>query len=249
MVRRLFRKARRWLASDYVAVEGARLPPARLRFCGPEFRDDRYFLASARREADRLAGVCGLQPSGRVLDVGCGPGRLAIGILDRLGAVAEYRGVDVHRPSIEWCRRNLGRDNPTFHFDHIDVANARYNPAGGEGACTVRLPGGQGAYDVVYLYSVFSHMLPADVRGYLREMRRVLAPGGTIFFTAFVERDVPPVTENPAGYVRAWAGPLHCIRYEQEFLGGMLREVGLEILEAVPGAETDGQSAIYARAE
>lgn len=247
LLNRAVRRARVWLARDYVSSEGGRLPPARLRFCGPEFQDDAYFLASARREADRLVSECGLGPSSRVLDVGCGPGRLAIGILDRLGSVADYIGLDVHLPSIRWCKRHLSRENPAFRFQHVDVRNARYNPGGSDHAVGIRFPSGDGEYDIVYLYSVFSHMLEDDVRGYLREIHRVLNPQGMLFFTAFVEEGVERVSENPPGYVQSWAGPLHCVRYERGFLESILVDGGFELVKFVPGKESDGQSAVYAR--
>ncbi|HEX8672550.1 MAG TPA: class I SAM-dependent methyltransferase [Longimicrobium sp.] len=247
MLKRALRRIRRWRAPDHVTCDGVRLPPPHLRFCGAEFQDDRYFLASARREARRLVDEAGLTSQGRVLDVGCGPGRLAIGLLDLPGGVAGYLGLDVHRPSIDWCTRNLGRAHPAFRFHHVDVRNDRYNPDGTQQAGAVRLPAESASHDVAYLYSVFSHMLPAGVKGYLHELHRVLAPGGTLFFTGFVETDVPEVSVNPPGYVRSWSGPLHCVRYERGYLERMLREAGFAMEKLAHGTETDRQSAIFAR--
>lgn len=247
MLKRALRRVRLWRAPDYVTREGVRLPPPHLRFCGPEFQDDGYFLASARREARRLVEEAGLTSRGRVLDVGCGPGRLAIGLLDLPGGVAEYLGLDVHRPSIDWCARNLGRSEPPFRFRHVDVRNDRYNPRGSEPAGAVRLPAESASHDVAYLYSVFSHMLPSDVEGYLRELHRIVAPGGTLFFTAFVETEVPEVSVNPDGYVQPWGGPLHCVRYERGYLERMLGEAGFAVEKLAHGTETDRQSAVFAR--
>jgi SAM-dependent methyltransferase len=247
MLRAVIQKAREWASPRYVRHQGVRLPPARLRFCGPEFKDDGYFLASARAEADRLVAECGLTALSRVLDVGCGPGRLAIGIASRLGAVAEYRGLDVHLPSIRWCTRHVARLNPAFRFQHLDVKNARYNPDGTVAADGARLPLPDAHFDVVYLYSVFSHMLADDVRGYLGELRRVTSPGGRLFLTGFLEEGVAEVSENPAGYGQAWTGPLHCVRYERGAFQRMLRDAGFEVTKVVHGRETDGQSAVYAR--
>lgn len=247
MLKRAIRRLLLWRGPDHVTHEGVRLPPPHLRFCGPEFQDDGYFLASARREALRLAAEAGLTSGSRVLDVGCGPGRLAIGLLDLPGGVAEYLGLDVHRPSIEWCRRNLGRANPAFLFHHLDVRNDRYNPGGSQPAGAVRLPAESGSHDVANLYSVFSHMLPSDVEGYLHELRRILSPGGALFFTAFVEAGVPEVSVNPPGYVRSWGGPLHCVRYERGYLERMLDEAGFAVEKLAHGTETDRQSAILAR--
>lgn len=247
MLRRAIRLVRTWLLPRYVVCDGVQLPPPHLRFCGPEFRDDRFFLRSARGEADRLVEECGVRPPARVLDVGCGPGRLAIGIIDRLGEPAAYTGIDVHRPSIEWCRRYIGARHPAFRFHHLDARNARYNPAAAAAAASTRLPADDAAFDVAYLYSVFSHMLAEDVRAYLGELHRVLVPGGALFFTGFVEEDVPDVTENPPGYRRPWSGPLHCVRYDRAYLAAMLADAGFDLVRFGYGLETDGQSAVYAR--
>lgn len=247
MLRRAYRRVALWLAPRYTVHEGVRLPPPHLRFCGLEFRDDAFFLASARSEADRLVESCGLSRSSRVLDVGCGPGRLAIGILDRVGGVAEYLGLDVHRPSIRWCTRHIAARHPGFRFQHVDARNARYNPDGAASASSSRLPLPDAHFDIAYLYSVFSHMLQPEVRAYLGELHRVMVPGGMLFCTGFVEEGVPEVSENPEGYRREWTGPLHCVRYERGALETMLREAGFELLRFVYGEETDGQSAIYAR--
>lgn len=246
MIRRILRTIRRRLGPDHVRLEDAVLPAPHLRFGGPEFRDDAHFLASARAEADRVVRDCGLPDGGRLLEIGPGPGRLAIGLLDRAVPLAEYRGLDAHRPSVRWCARHLAPRHDGFRFEHVDVRTARYNPGGAVGDASARLPLPQGQYHVVYLYSVFSHMMPDGVRGYLREIRRVLAPGGTLFFTGFVEEGVPEVEENPSGYRQAWSGPLHCVRYERGFLERMLAENGFRIDRFVHGVETDGQSAVYA---
>jgi SAM-dependent methyltransferase len=247
MLNRLLRRTRLWLTPDHTVREGAVLPAPHLRFCGPEFKNDGYFLASARAEAERLASRCRLRPGGRVLDVGCGPGRLAIGLIDRGMEVAEFRGIDAHRPSIRWCARHLARRHPAYRFEHVDVRNPRYNPGGSASDGAVRLPLPDARFDVVYLYSVFSHMLPDGVRGYLAEIRRVLAPGGVLFFTGFVEDGVPEVSENPRDYRQNWAGPLHCVRYERGFLTRMLEDSGFRLERFDYGGETDGQSALYAR--
>src|SRR5947208_16983983 len=93
-----------------------RLPPKALRLCGPMFSDDAYFLESARREADRLLQSFGLRSSSRLLDVGCGVGRLAIGIIDRLGPIKAYRGLDVDPRYVEWCHKHIERAYPPYQF-------------------------------------------------------------------------------------------------------------------------------------
>lgn len=230
---------------DRVRYKGAILPPKRLRFCGPTFQDEEYFLSSGQREADRLAEHFGLTKDSSVLDVGCGQGRIPIGILDRVGEIAKYRGVDVSEDSIKWCQRYISRKHPNFQFIHIDVKNARYNPKGEQIDSDFRFLFDAAEFDIIYLYSVFSHMRAEDVRAYLRDFRRVLRPDGGIFLTAFVEEGVPDMTENPEGYRLRWKGRLHGVRYDKSFFEKMLAENGFGMDRFDYEAESNGQSGLY----
>ena len=230
---------------DRVRYKGMVLPPRRLRFCGSTFQDDDYFLSSGRKEAVRLTDRFGLTVDSSILDVGCGQGRLPIGILDRVGEVRKYRGVDVDETSIRWCQRYISRKHKTFQFDHINVKNARYNRSGVEVSGGFRFLYADAEFDIIYLYSVFSHMDAGDVRAYLREFRRILQPDGGMFLTAFVEEGVPNVTENPEGYRLKWRGRLHGVRYDKLFLESMLAQNGFRVDEFDYEAESSGQSGLY----
>jgi SAM-dependent methyltransferase len=192
-----------------------------------------------------LIRVVGLGPESCLLDVGCGVGRLPIGILRRLGSIREYWGVDVDDKSLQWCGRFIERSHPTFRFARIDVENQRYNPSGQALTTAFRFPFPDRALDIVYLFSVFSHMNESDLRLYMNEFRRILVRSGKLFFTAFVEENVPRVSVNPPGYRREWSGPLHCVRYEQTFLASVVLEAGFTVDRLEHATEIDGQSAFY----
>lgn len=213
-----------------VTYEGVTLPPRDQRPCGASFQDDEFYLGSARKEADMLAESMGLSSESRLLDVGSGPGRLAIGILDRIGDVRRYCGVDVDEDSARWGWKYITSRHPNFQFIHIDVENTRYNPEGAQSEGDFAFPFGDGEFDVITLYSVFTHILTDGVRAYLKEFERVLAPDGGIYLTAFLEDGVPDVEENPEGYLgRKWKGALHCVRYDREFFEGLLDEAGFKL--------------------
>jgi SAM-dependent methyltransferase len=244
--------ARRFLSGrgiipDSAQCGGSVLPAKHLRFGGAEFKDDALFLDSGRHEAQRLIEKCGVTSHSCILDIGCGVGRLPIGILSRMEASPEYRGVDVDLCSIEWCRRHITRYHPRFSFERINVLNRRYNPSGLQHCDAFRLPYADHSFDVAYLYSVFSHMMPEDVKTYLAEIRHLLAPTGRVFFTTFVEDGVAEVTENPPGYRREWTGPLHCVRYQKAYLESIIAAAGFAVQAYEYGRETDGQSALYLR--
>ncbi len=68
----------------------------------------------------------------------------------------------------------------------MDVQNDEYNPAGTTRAALYRFPFGDESFDVIFLVSVFTHMRTADVRNYVREIARMLKPGGACMLTAFL---------------------------------------------------------------
>jgi SAM-dependent methyltransferase len=216
--------------TDYMVYEGAILPPPRLRKCGPKFQDDEVFLRSARSEARLLADDFHVGKNTSVLDIGCGPGRVPIGILDVIGPV-DYTGIDVQAASIRWCKRYIERKHPSFRFIRIDASNERYNERGVEIAEDFRFPFPDKRFDVIVLFSVFSHMNERDMRIYLRECERLLKDGGRIYITAFVEEAVPNISVNPSGYLPVIKGALHVVRYEKEYLFAILRECGVSIDE------------------
>lgn len=218
---------------------GVKLPPTVYRMGGAHFRRDDTFVSSAVAEVGRLEEAIGLNPSSRLLDWGCGAGRLAVGVVERMGRIDHYHGVDIQKHLVDWAQRHLG-DRPGFTFTHVDLANPRYNPGGSRERT---IPGATGDYDGFYAYSVFSHLMGDDSAAYLVEVSRLLAPGGRAFVTAFVEEDVPDEEENPAGYgPLQWSGPLHCVRFERGFFEDLVRVAGLEVEGLERGGETDGQS-------
>jgi SAM-dependent methyltransferase len=128
--------------------------------------------------------LAGLEPTDRVLDIGCGLGRMAAPLTTYL-TEGSYRGFDVVEPLIRSSRRRFERF-PAFRFDHVDVFNGKYNPRGKIVPSELRFPYPDDAFDFAFAISVFTHMLPRDVAHYLNETARVLRPGGRLLTTWFV---------------------------------------------------------------
>lgn len=150
--------------------------------------------------AQRFVDWGGLTASDAVLEVGCGVGRVALGLYDVLGEAGRYEGVDVHRGALRWCRTAIEPRWPIAHFQHINVRNRAYNRFGRIRPTEVRLPFPDGSFDLVVATSVFTHMLLPEVRHYLTEMRRVVRPGGRCLTTFFVLGDgSPPSTPSEWG--------------------------------------------------
>lgn len=219
------------------------LPPVHLRPGGRYFLSDHDFVASGRREATRLINEAKLSGDKKLLDFGCGVGRLAVGLLDLGAEVKAYHGFDTNARVIEWCKAALERQDPKFQFDHIDMFNARYNPHGPIRPIvgSVDLP--DGTFDMAYACSVFSHLTWYDATLYFRELARLTRRQATFVLTAFVEDDVPDYEVNPKGYGDlSWEGELHCVRYRRAFFELLAEEAGFEVEDFEYGREYDGQS-------
>jgi SAM-dependent methyltransferase len=239
-------KAARIANAGTVTVDGQEIPPASIRLGGHNFERDRDFLDCAIRDAQRLEEAIGVTSGSRVLDIGCGVGRLPIGLRAHFGTLTNYTGVDVDAGSIAWCKKHIVGDHVSFI--HLDLANDRYNPTGSAIDDHFRLPLPDSSFDAIHLYSVFSHMETSDVVAYLREFRRLLAPEGRVFLTAFVEGGVPDIAINPPGYGSfpgEWSGALHCVRFDRTFFEGLVHDAGLAIDRFDHASDTDGQSAIF----
>jgi SAM-dependent methyltransferase len=94
----------------------------------------------------------------RILDFGCGCGRVAASLQELWPAVSIV-GVDVDEPAVAWCRDNLRGE---YHVIDSDAPLAFAN----------------GAFRIVYAISVFTHMTESQQLGAVREIHRVLAPSG-----------------------------------------------------------------------
>jgi SAM-dependent methyltransferase len=136
-----------------------------------------------------LKDLANLQPQHRVLEMGCGIGRIARPLTEWLQPPGSYDGFDVQRRSIEWCRAHITQKHPHFRFHHVDVANSYYNATGASDASTLRFPFESDSFDVVMAVSVFTHLVPAAATRYLLESARVLKPGGVLFATWFAYSD------------------------------------------------------------
>jgi SAM-dependent methyltransferase len=234
------------LHMNFVRYKGFVLPPRYLRHCA-EFQDDETFFHFAKLDVDRLIKNCHLDTEKCILDVGSGTGRLAFGILNQLGEIKSYQGIDVLPLQVDWCQRHITPFHPMFQFKRLDLKNSRYNPNGEVLDSNFKFPFGGDDFNIIYLYSVFSHMEEKDMCVYLHDFRRVIKKDGFLFFTTFVERNVPDFTINPDNYRLNWGnGPLHCVRYDFDYLTKLLERYGFEISTFLYESDTNGQSAIIA---
>lgn len=127
----------------------------------------------------------GIKPTDRVLDVGCGCGRMAVP-LTRYLTTGSYQGFDISGDVIEWCQKNITPQFPNFKFQLADISNSLYNPRGKYQAKDYKFPYADRSFDFTFLTSVFTHMLPQDLEHYTLEIARTLRPGGRAAITFFI---------------------------------------------------------------
>lgn len=104
-----------------------------------------------------------LRPGMRLLDVGCGPGTITLGLAEAVGS-GEVVGIDAQPSQVEIARALA---------EERGVTNATFEVAG-----VYRLPFPDRSFDAAFAHVVLMH-LHEPVRA-LTEVHRVLRPGGVI---------------------------------------------------------------------
>jgi ubiquinone/menaquinone biosynthesis C-methylase UbiE len=144
------------------------------------------FCASGETLEQRLIDLGGLTRDSKVLDVGCGIGRLAVPLTRFLDETGSYEGLDIVPSGIAWCNDNIASKFKNFRFTLADVFNKEYNPGGHLRASEYTFPYDDETFDLIVLISVFTHMLPTDMENYVSEISRVLNRHGRCFATYFL---------------------------------------------------------------
>ena len=120
-----------------------------------------------------------------MLDIGCGIGRMAVPLTRYLNEQGSYEGFDIVAEGIDWCTKKITPKYPRFSFHLADVYSQKYNPEGTFSASEYPFPFKDESFDLVFLTSVFTHMLPPDVENYMKEISRVLKRNGSCLITFF----------------------------------------------------------------
>jgi SAM-dependent methyltransferase len=157
------------------------VPPRRLDFVGPS-----DFRATGEEFLGHFVRLAGLRPDERVLDVGCGIGRMARPLAGYLRPPGGYDGFDIVPAGIAWCAHAYTSGHPHFAFHLADVRNALYRPDAGVEAREYRFPFVDAAFDFAFATSLFTHLLPDAADRYLAELGRVVRPGGRVLLTFFL---------------------------------------------------------------
>ncbi|SDL94913.1 Methyltransferase domain-containing protein [Nonomuraea maritima] len=164
------------------------------------------FIGGRRAAYTRLATAARPRAGDQVLDVGCGTGYLSRIMAPVIMPGGRVTGIDPSPAMVDHATRRA-------------PANCSYIVGEGQG-----LPFPDGSFDLV-VSSLAVHHMPVEARPQaLRQMFRVLRPGGRLLIAEFR----PPV--NPLGrrIVRALSAP--AMRHSpQDLLGTLIPDAGFEV--------------------
>lgn len=155
---------------EFVSVNpGFKIPPKALAYDAYSAPDWDFYRRSGVDTAAFLAGIAKnyFSDAGsiRVLEWGCGPGRVIRHLQTSLGAAAEIYGSDYNQATITWCRENF----PSITF----VLNGLGPP----------LPFEPDFFRFIYSISVFTHLSESISQQWVAELRRIVRPGGILVVT------------------------------------------------------------------
>lgn len=171
----------------------------------------------------------------RVLDFGCGCGRVARQLLQQIPRPQSYLGIDLHEPAIRWCARNLSPFDSNFSFVHHDVHNPQLNPKAKQ--WQRRIISANSTFTLVLAHSVFTHIDERNVNFYLRECARVLEPdSGVLRSTWFLfdRQDFSFIQDWQHTLYTSLEDPTGAVIYEKAWLQQAFSEAGLTIVAVYP---------------
>lgn len=102
----------------------------------------------------------------KILDWGCGPGRIIRHLPNLFGPNCSFFGTDYNSKSIKWCSKNI----PNINFSK----NNLLPPLNFE----------NNQFDIIYGISIFTHLSKDNHHSWINELHRVLKKGGILLLTS-----------------------------------------------------------------
>jgi ubiquinone/menaquinone biosynthesis C-methylase UbiE len=179
-------------------------------------------LGRERRFREQLLELAHLGPGESVLDIGCGTGTLAIAAKRVVGGSGEVHAIDASPEMIARARRKAKRSRMDVAFEMAQAQS---------------LPFPDGRFDLV-LSTVMLHHLPRAGRAQaVRDVRRVLKPGGRLLAVDFVRRSGKGLLAHFHRHGRV----------DPRDLIALVTEAGLTVVESGPVGRWDLQFVLARR--
>jgi SAM-dependent methyltransferase len=156
-----------------------------------------------------------------ILDVGCGS-RFTLAIINRQIPVQSYTGIEINQQIVDFFQQEVAAEDPRFHYAHWNVHNDMYNPDGISMTQFTELPV-PGDFDLIWLFSVFTHLNPEDALALLVLMRRKIRPTGRLFFTTHTRTNIDTFED------RIEDKPLLRAFYNPDYLASLVVQAGWKV--------------------
>ena len=196
---------------------------------------------------------CKIKPTDKILDIGCGSGRMAVPLTKFLDSSGIYEGFDIFPSGIKWCQKNISPKYNNFHFNLVDIYNKEYNPKGKIPSSKFSFPYENDSFDFIFATSVFTHMLPDDVENYFSEIKRVLKKNRKCFLTFLLlnseslkaineKKSKITFEQNDENFSLMYKDiPEHTIAYSENFIRVIHKKHGMIIEEPIKFGSWSGR--------
>jgi SAM-dependent methyltransferase len=158
---------------------GVRIPPPDLIYLVSGHKNAAKFLRGGKTASQAICETLekngiNIEEFSKILDFGCGVGRI-MRYLNTLQGPAIY-GTDYNPHLIRWCKSNL-------NFAEFEV-----------NTLSDELTYESETFDFIYAFSVFTHLNEQLQFHWIRELTRVLRPGGHLYLTTHGEHYISQFT-------------------------------------------------------
>lgn len=162
------------------------IPPLEIWQHGYLGNDQEAYLAAGKKYSGKMVDILqtsgvSVKPGMRVLDFGCGDGMMVRNFRE-IAESGEAWGVDINGSQMVWCQRHL---SPPFKF-----ATTTSFP---------HLPFEEGYFDLIYSFSVFTHICDL-AEAWLLELRRILRRGGVLYLTVHDNHTIDLIYKKNRGF-------------------------------------------------
>ena len=194
-----------------------------------------------------------VEDTSHILDIGCATGRVARHLVSIIPN-GEYRGLDIHKPSIDWAQQNISTKHTNFKFDCIDIYSKHFNKLGKiKNISDIYFPYEDEYFNLTFAAATFPHFTKHVLKRYFQEIFRVSALDSHHIFDVFCfEEELKEIDWNmidlqhtdfnkydDVSYVLHPDNPETAIAFRCDFLRSLILDIGFTIIESDAGIHSN----------